>query len=177
MEVEKWCGRCEILLPTSEFTKSSSSPDGLWYVCRGCRSEMRRSHKKKDPRQVKDAFLQWRYGITIEDFEAMAESQGGVCAICGKQSLGRHLDVDHDHASGFVRGLLCNDCNRAIGMLGDDPVVLVRAARYLLVSAYLQEANELRSIIADAISYDEMHSPRALPRELADRMKRALDVP
>jgi hypothetical protein len=95
MEVEeKWCGRCEILLPTSEFTKSSSSPDGLWYVCRGCRSEMRRSHKKKDPRQVKDAFLQWRYGITIE-----------------------------------------------------------------------------RSIIADAISYDEMHSPRALPKVLSDRMK------
>jgi hypothetical protein len=162
---EKWCGRCEVMLPLDEFTKCSRSPDGLWYVCRTCRSEMRRSHRKKDPREIKDAFLRWRYGITIDDFEAMSDSQGGVCAICGEAPSERHLDVDHDHASGFVRGLLCNDCNRSIGMFGDDPVVIVRAARYLLASAHIQEANQIRSIMAEVLQVHHM---------LVERMKRII---
>ncbi len=62
----------------------------------------------------------------------MMAQQGRVCAIC-KQPCGHYsrLSLDHDHISGRVRGLLCNNCNRAIGMLGDDPARLVRAAEYL----------------------------------------------
>ena len=67
--------------------------------------------------------LRSKYGIKLEDYERMFEEQGGVCAICGspptahKKNRG-HLHVDHDHASGEVRGLLCHRCN--LGMVAVD---------------------------------------------------------
>lgn len=77
------------------------------------------------------------YGLTPEQYEAMLRSQGGVCAICGEAPSGRHtrdrrLVVDHCHGTGATRGLLCNRCNRAIGLLKDDAVLLRRAISYLL---------------------------------------------
>lgn len=64
----------------------------------------------------------------------MLEAQGGVCAICkGPETKpnAKYLAVDHDHATGAVRGLLCNNCNRAIGLLGDDAERLIAGADYL----------------------------------------------
>jgi hypothetical protein len=72
------------------------------------------------------------YGLTIEDFEKMLADQGGTCAICsGTQKHGRMLAVDHNHDTGKVRGLLCDDCNRGIGMLGDSKERLIRAVGYI----------------------------------------------
>lgn len=77
------------------------------------------------------------YGISIEQFEKMLEMQGGVCAICHRPETQilygkvRLLSVDHDHITGAVRGLLCSECNRGIGQLGDDPLRVESAARYL----------------------------------------------
>ncbi len=53
-------------------------------------------------------------GITDEGYAAMLAEQGGGCAICGSTPKTRRLHVDHDHASGRVRGLLCHRCNRAL---------------------------------------------------------------
>jgi len=64
----------------------------------------------------------------------MLVTQEGRCAICGTQDPGRNwpsFNVDHDHATGRVRGLLCANCNDAIGKLKDDPTLLHRAAEYL----------------------------------------------
>lgn len=83
-----------------------------------------------------------RYGLTIEQYEAMFAAQGGVCAICRLPERNRQphrkdgkwvdpLAIDHDHATGKVRGLLCMLCNTAIGKFGDDPVMLRQAADYL----------------------------------------------
>ena len=86
---------------------------------------------------VRAANLRRAYGITVEDYEAMHAAQGGVCAICGSESNYYKagalcaLAVDHDHETGKVRGLLCNHCNRAIGMLKDDADVIERAASYV----------------------------------------------
>lgn len=55
------------------------------------------------------------YGMTPEDYEKQLASQGGACAICGRPPQSRSLDVDHCHATNFVRGLLCNPCNRHLG--------------------------------------------------------------
>jgi hypothetical protein len=72
------------------------------------------------------------YGITVEDYDEMLESQGGGCYICGIGPVGRALDIDHDHRTGKVRGLLCSNHNRALGLLGDDPDLLLAAHTYLV---------------------------------------------
>lgn len=79
-----------------------------------------------------------RYGITVDDILAMEDEQGGLCAICGKPETSKgnnqqvkSLSIDHDHETGEVRGLLCNNCNRAIGLLGDSVDTLLSAIQYL----------------------------------------------
>lgn len=80
-----------------------------------------------------DARLRSRYGITRDEYNAMLEVQDGRCAICGKEgggSRGNMLDVDHDHETGKVRGLLCRACNTALGIV-ERPEWLVKAFAYL----------------------------------------------
>jgi hypothetical protein len=58
------------------------------------------------------------YGLTVDEYDLLLNSQGAVCAICGKPcSSGRRLAVDHDHVTGMTRGLLCHLCNRGAGLL------------------------------------------------------------
>jgi hypothetical protein len=75
--------------------------------------------------------LRVKYGLTIEGYNALLDKQGGVCAVCGHNVSKRALHVDHDHGTGKVRGLLCNKCNRGMGLLGDDVTLLKSAIAYL----------------------------------------------
>lgn len=78
-----------------------------------------------------------QYGLTPADYAALLEAQGGLCAICRRpETLVRagkplRLAVDHDHATGGPRALLCSACNRALGYMSDDPARLRAAADYL----------------------------------------------
>ena len=104
---------------------------------------MKKSHSSKHwvdkPNAYKEYLLQRNFGISLEDFNSLLDSQGHSCAICRKQNgsdkhRGKHtkqLGVDHDHDTGAVRGLLCNDCNRALGQFKDNPEYLRRAADYV----------------------------------------------
>ena len=76
----------------------------------------------------KDSQLRSRYGLSLVEYEKLFLQQRGVCAIC-RQRMARA--VDHDHATGRVRGLLCFACNKGIGLLGDDPIICARACFYL----------------------------------------------
>lgn len=71
-----------------------------------------------------------KYGITLAQYDEMYAAQGGECAICAATS-DRRLHVDHDHATGAVRSLLCTRCNPGIGYFMDDPALLRAAADYL----------------------------------------------
>lgn len=71
------------------------------------------------------------YGMEPDEYAIMLESQFGTCAICGRPPKSRSLHVDHDHATGDIRGLLCHNCNTAIGLLGDDIAIMSRAVEYL----------------------------------------------
>ena len=72
------------------------------------------------------------YGISIDEFNQMMEDQGNKCYICDGDNGHIALCIDHDHKTGKVRGLLCNKCNRAIGLLDDNPELLIIAAAYLI---------------------------------------------
>lgn len=83
------------------------------------------SHHREAVRARKDlAHARWinsTYGLSKAQYDALKASQGGTCAIC-KRAKGttKRLAVDHDHRSGFVRGLLCSTCNNILGYLRDD---------------------------------------------------------
>lgn len=76
-----------------------------------------------------------KYGITLEEYEALWTQQRGLCAVCEGPLLTRSKDrfacVDHCHTTGAVRGLLCDACNLAMGQFGDDVERLRAAVRYL----------------------------------------------
>lgn len=71
--------------------------------------------------------------IGEEEYLALMLEQGGKCAVCGcAPDPERALAIDHDHATGEVRGLLCTRCNLGLGYFGDDPARLLAARDYLL---------------------------------------------
>jgi hypothetical protein len=89
----------------------------------------------------REANLKHRYGITLVDYNEMLVKQDSRCKICNTESSG--LVVDHCHTSGAVRGLLCGNCNKGLGLFKDSPERMVKAAKYI-------NENQIRS--ADRIS-------------------------
>lgn len=76
--------------------------------------------------------LKTNHGLTLEDFEAMLLNQNGCCALCGTDVPGPlSWNVDHNHNTGKVRGLLCQPCNVGLGNFKEDPELLYRAVNYL----------------------------------------------
>lgn len=83
-------------------------------------------------RRERAGHLMRKYGITLDQYDAMLEAQGGGCFICGRpQGEKISLHVDHDHASGKVRGILCFSCNNALADFQEDMQVLRKAIDYL----------------------------------------------
>lgn len=78
-----------------------------------------------------------KYGLTVDQFNSMLNQQQGKCAICGTDFAFLEGDqnlrprIDHCHETGEVRGLLCNKCNRALGLFADDEEILRRALKYI----------------------------------------------
>lgn len=99
----------------------------------------RDANRQKLRARERERDLMRTYGLTLGEYEDMSAAQGDQCAICGLSETSIHhrskepraLAVDHNHETGAVRALLCNRCNQAIGLLDDDPVLLIAAAVYL----------------------------------------------
>lgn len=81
----------------------------------------------KNPDSIKRARLK-RYGITLEQYTDLVLKQEGLCKICGEN---KPLDIDHNHETGLIRGLLCGCCNKGIGQLKDNIELLENAIKYL----------------------------------------------
>jgi len=75
--------------------------------------------------------LQSKFGMSLAEYHSWVATIGNQCEICKRPPKDRALDIDHDHISGQVRGLLCNQCNQGLGLLKDDPELLEKAAQYL----------------------------------------------
>jgi len=82
--------------------------------------------------QTKAHWILRLYGLSWTAFNDILDKQGRACAICGKTDWnGRGPHVDHDHVTGKIRGVLCNHCNTALGMIKDDPKIARAIADYL----------------------------------------------
>lgn len=134
----KTCTSCKAQLPPTAFSKNRSKSDGLHNLCRPCNA--RSAKKYRDSHEdIRLKHRVARYGLTLEQYRAMVEAQEGRCAICGEpegatyRGKVRRLCVDHNHETGEVRGLLCVQCNFAIGHLADNPDRARRLVAYLLL--------------------------------------------
>ena len=93
--------------------------------------EQRREYRKTYRGRKRELHLLQKYNLTLDGYAALVEKQQGKCAICRREL--KVLCVDHDHQTDRIRGLLCHGCNRAIGLLNDDPNLLDRIVEYLNV--------------------------------------------
>lgn len=115
--LEKICRVCNEIKFLCEFPSYKKSLDGRTNECKVCQAKYRNQLYKKR-----------KYGLTPDHEAEIFENQDGVCAICGCPPP---LGVDHNHVTGVVRGLLCLNCNFALGGFKDNPDNLRKAAAYL----------------------------------------------
>lgn len=90
--------------------------------------------RKQNPDAYRSIILKHRYGITTDDYRTLLSKQNNVCAIClkpEKEKRKKYLSIDHCHITNKVRGLLCDTCNKGLGLFQDDSELLVKAAEYL----------------------------------------------
>jgi Recombination endonuclease VII len=124
------CNKCGVEKPISEYYKGHKR-------CKECYSK---DYKDKKPSFLdkKDYMLKYTYGqnFGLNEYNNLLEKQNTVCAIClNPNTNGRsdtnNLYVDHDHKTGKVRGLLCSNCNRSLGLVGDNIQTLQSMIEYL----------------------------------------------
>lgn len=153
----KTCKVCRQDKPKESFPKSNSNIDGRRGYCRDCANEKRRSRPsrwksltKEEKAKQRARLNEWRrknrthsrarsyarrlrkiFGLTMEQYNEMLKAQGGACAICHRPPGKICLNVDHDHSTGKIRGLLCVPCNLMIGNAGDQESTLQSGIDYL----------------------------------------------
>lgn len=151
----KKCYRCNLEKEEKEFSKDKNNADLLTYDCKECRKKIYKKwydanidkikakhieykeyrkayyHRPDRKREYNLRRIEREFGISREEYILLEEKQKGLCAICGKEERNKNLSVDHCHETNKVRGLLCTNCNRAIGLLKDNVQILKNAIKYL----------------------------------------------
>lgn len=141
----KTCSSCNLEKPTSEFSpRKDGSIDGLMGRCKKCISESMAKYYQKNNEKVR-AYRRnygrlYRYGISENNVIEIIAAQGDKCPICDK-SIDSKSHVDHDHETGKIRGILCKECNIGLGMFGDNPGTIIKAADYLIRNYECEEDN------------------------------------
>lgn len=135
-EIKKCCD-CLKEKSLGEFHRQSASKDGRQCRCIPCRAFTDAERRRKDPekfkRQAANVKLRCCYGLEPEDFTQLRKNQGDRCAICQEKFL-ETPNVDHCHTTKKIRGLLCHNCNRGLGLFKDSSARLLAAMEYLLTS-------------------------------------------
>lgn len=129
----KQCCTCKEIKAKREFHKDNTKSTGLHSQCKECSKKRLKAHIEANPDYHRNNHYKKLYGITVDVYNKIFEDQQGCCAICGAHSkeFTRSLAVDHCHTTGVVRGLLCTNCNTAIGKLKEDPTLFLKAIEYL----------------------------------------------
>jgi hypothetical protein len=117
VDARKRCKACRERKLLEEFSAHPTTKDRKQPKCKVCSASWQRS---------------WRYGVDDAEYERLLLRQGGRCALCGElPENGRSLNIDHDHETGLVRGLLCHHCNTAIGLFRESRELLQKADTYI----------------------------------------------
>lgn len=176
----KTCNRCSLVKSVSSFPLRKDRGT-VRPTCKDCTKEANRSWRRSRPNYERDRYqsirtetrerhLVRKYGVTLSDYKRMLAAQKGRCAICGGLETDQHygvFHVDHCHATGSVRGLLCRGCNHVLGHVKDDPKILERAVVYL-ASSVVPQIPELigRAILNTAVPSreDRLSDPAVIAR-------------
>jgi len=166
--LRKKCTKCGTTKPMDDFSDITRS-DKKHSWCKSCMNakrraygfanrdkdnERRRERLARNPEQRKQMLLGMRnrslqrlYGITLEQRDAMIAAQGNKCACCGVAFIdGERKNVEHSHFTGKIRGIVCTNCNQAIGHSYDS------IERCLLTAVYLFKTESIESLVADCES-------------------------
>ncbi len=131
------CNRCGETKEYSEFHRASNHITGRQQICKKCKNSAHTKRRHEDDvfreklkKQHRLRRRKYRYGITQEMFDALFIAQEKKCAICEKELLNKP-NLDHCHATGKIRGILCAPCNFMLGAINDREDLLLRAIQYL----------------------------------------------
>jgi hypothetical protein len=129
----KTCTKCHADKPLDAFHARHTGKGKVQSWCKVCTNTFQRVRGPKYQFARRRAHLAATYGITPEEFSTLLARQGGACAICRSPDPRgtKTMQVDHDHKTGAIRGLLCHPCNTALGMFGDNAETLRAAVEYL----------------------------------------------
>jgi len=144
----KKCKDCLLITSLDNFYIDERCKDKKGAICKACSAKRLQKWRSKNPQKVKegikrnydndkDAYrnrsLIYKYNITLEDYNIMLNNQKGLCRVCGidRMNLRKNLSVDHCHKTGKVRGLLCERCNTALGLLKEDIKIMRNLINYM----------------------------------------------
>ena len=143
-EILRRCRKCKKLKFLNKFPKNCSCVNGRERTCRICGPQKRNKkwRKKKGYQhtsKIRRESLIKSHKISLKTYDNIIKTQNNTCKICGKAETKkshytkqpRKLAIDHDHKTGKVRGLLCSNCNNALGFAGDDTRTLRRMIYYI----------------------------------------------
>jgi len=126
-ETRKHCPDCGLSKFLDDFPRYHRMADGRGTYCKLCHNKRTRESVRRNGGSRR-YHLRQRYGLESSDIDGMIQRQDGLCAVCKKRPA---TQVDHDHARGVVRGILCVYCNAAMGAFRDNPMILSNAIDYL----------------------------------------------
>jgi hypothetical protein len=131
----KACTVCKVVKPFEDFVKRSNRHTGRQPYCKECHNK--NTKENRNAFVMKDYDLKKAYGITMDQYNQMSTEQEGKCKICNvhiseiNHKKKKHLCVDHCHKTKKVRGLLCDKCNRGLGLFSENTDRMKRAIEYL----------------------------------------------
>ena len=135
---ERECSCCHEIKSFDNFFINSTRSFGITETCKFCKSIVDREYREKNPDKIFERTIKRLYNITVDQYMSLLLKQEGQCAICKSEKSGNkigeeRLHIDHVEINGqkIVRGLLCENCNTALGKFKDDSETLKAALEYL----------------------------------------------
>lgn len=126
---------CQLVKPLDDFPRNRADSTGYANYCKPCHNARTRATKQRLYGGSREYHLRRRYGIGQKEFDVLLAAQDGVCAICVAE---QPEHVDHDHVSGYIRGI-CFNCNGGLGHFRDDMTRMNKAITYLTATSRQRE--------------------------------------